>query len=299
MFRAVAPWVESDTPPEVAARFWLSASLQYMLHEPRRQAEAASNAVSVYRTIGDRLGAFLALTTQAHHLLWADDIEAAVRVLHEAQTLLDPSCPAWARARIHHMEATKCIRTGKWGEARVFLNRMIELNRQTEGDAYGVENAEHLLLVCDSTDAHYPEIVRRGRELLSRTAPPLRGATRAVVTTIVGGALAHLGDLEASAEGLRLAIPMYKRAYGSGKGPMNEVAFLLARQGRFEDAARVIGRRDALQTFDRSNNYPALLRSYDAAVALVEAALGREECARLRDEGARLSDEEAAALAFP
>ena len=92
---------------------------------------------------------------------------------------------------------------------------------------------------------------------------------------------------------------MYKRAYGSGKGPMNEVAFLLARQGRFEAAARIIGRRDALQASDASNNYPSLLRAYEAAVALVEAALTGEEFARLRNEGARLSDEEAAALAFP
>ena len=76
---------------------------------------------------------------------------------------------------------------------------MIELNRQTGGDAFGVENAEHLLLVCDSSDGLYPDIVRKGRELLTRTAPPLRGATRAVVTTVVGGALAQLGDLEASA----------------------------------------------------------------------------------------------------
>jgi predicted ATPase/DNA-binding winged helix-turn-helix (wHTH) protein len=299
IFRAIAPWVADETPPDVAARFWLSASLQYMIHEPRRQAEAASNAVSLYRTIGDRFGEFLALTTQAQHLIWADDIEGADRVLYEARTFLDPSWPAWMPARMHHMRATKCIRTGQWQQARGFLNQAVELNRRAGGDAFGLENAEHLLLVCDSTDGHFLEVVRKGRELLSRTGSPLRGSTRAVVTSAMGGALAELGDLEASTEALRLAIPMYKRAYGSGKGPMNHVAFLLARQGRFEAAARIIGRRDALQAYDRSNNYPGLLRSYDAAVALVEAALDPEDFARLREEGARLSDEEAAALAFP
>ena len=299
IFRAIAPWVDAGIPPEIAARFWLSTSLQYMLHEPRRQAEAASNAVCLYRTTGDRLGEFLALTTQAGHLIWADDSEGASQVLWEAETRLDWSWPAWARARIHLMQARKCLRNGMWDKARGLLNEMIELNRQTGGDAFGVENAEHLLLVCDSSDGLYPDIVRKGRELLTRTAPPLRGATRAVVTTVVGGALAQLGDLEASAEALRWSIPMYKRAYGSGKGPMNEVAFLLARQGRFEAAARIIGRRDALQASDASNNYPSLLRAYEAAVALVEAALTGEEFARLRNEGARLSDEEAAALAFP
>lgn len=74
--------------------------------------------------------------------------------------------------------------------------------------------------------------------------------------------------------------------------------FPLARQGRLEDAARLIDHVDASQTVQSMVRAPSLQLSFDEALAIVELTLGEVDGQRLRAEGRLLAEDQAVALAF-
>ncbi|MGR4871765.1 hypothetical protein ACIPRI_23205, partial [Variovorax sp. LARHSF232] len=78
------------------------------------------------------------------------------------------------------------------------------------------------------------------------------------------------------------------------------IAHLLARQGRFFEAAKTIAYIDSCTLEpDRVRMPPVPERCYEEALAIVKTGLDTEALGRLRNEGSRLSAEEVIAMAFP
>jgi Flp pilus assembly protein TadD len=158
--------------------------------------------------------------------------------------------------------------------------------------------AELMLLMSDYALGNFGNAVRRGREYLQRQSPR-EGAWRlSIIMATLGAALTGLGRLEEAEARLREALPRLKHATGSASWAVNHVCFLLARQARLEDAARLIGYIDTPRRAQTIVQSPSQRRSYDEAVAILRTALDSCRFEQLRAAGSGFTEDEAIALAF-
>ena len=98
---------------------------------------------------------------------------------------------------------------------------------------------------------------------------------------------------------LRAALPQLKRVLGSLHTTCCHLAFLAARQGRFADAARLVGAVEGLRPPGSMNIAPPNQASQDEATSLATAALGAETFESFRSDGRLLSEAQAVLLALP
>ena len=113
-------------------------------------------------------------------------------------------------------------------------------------------------------------------------------------------ALVRLGKLEAAEGSLRVAAPIFVRAFGPAIWVFCLIAALLATPGRLVEAAKTIAYIDRrLLEPDSEHLTPAQLRRYKETRAIVEMDFDAEALDRLRSEASLLSAEEVIAMAFP
>jgi predicted ATPase/DNA-binding winged helix-turn-helix (wHTH) protein len=300
LWRAVEPWVDETTHPAVAARFWLTRSILLTLNALKQQAAAAERAASLYRGLGDRQGLFVALTWLSIQRALSGETVAAERALAEAKSILDPAWPIWTEARVEFILGYIkffCLRQPEAAIAHIRAARI--LFRREGGDAgYGAEAEMGFVLVAFSM-RKFAEAASAAVEWLRRPTASVIGYHRAVVAVTLAAALAGVGDLAASESTFRQALTGIKRATGTVHWVLNHLAFLIARQGRVEDAARLVGYIDNSRTDEMIVQSPSQRTSYDEAVRIASSALSKDEFKRLKAAGARLSEDEAAALALP
>jgi hypothetical protein len=107
------------------------------------------------------------------------------------------------------------------------------------------------------------------------------------------------GHLEEAESAFREALPLVRRAFGTGAFVLHDAALLLARRGQIDDAARVsayaksiyadMGRKPRRVAQRNQERLGALLSTHHSAEALVA----------LSNEGRALTDDQACLLAFP
>jgi predicted ATPase/DNA-binding winged helix-turn-helix (wHTH) protein len=301
LFRTIEPWVGESTPPAVAARFWQSKSELLTFNSVRHEAEAGLRAAALFRGVGDSDGLFLALASAANAFSIAGERVAAEQAIAEARGLLGPTCFSWVRGYVEFLSAQCsffCMRGPE--EARRHFLAAVELTVPLDGgDAMLAEMSEMKLLLVDHAMRHFGEVVRSGRELLGRSKNRVGGFTRAIVSVTLGAALAAIGELADAETTLRASMPLIKRATGTVSWGLNHVVVLVARQGRLEDAARLIGYIDGSRTEQTIVQSPSQRSSYEEASAVLERALSKSDFERLRGEGRSLIEDQAAALALP
>jgi predicted ATPase len=295
LFRAVDPWVSDSTPKELAARYWLSRSRLY--HAAiRTAADDGLKAADIFRTIGDRESLFDALTNAAIQFNRAGNSAAAKGALLEAETIFDPEWPRWTRIALDFAVSSANYWAGALDEARSGLRAALELCSGDGRDAAQTEQIELVLLGCDVASRNSYDAVNSGREMLERKNPPIRGFNRAVTESFWIAALIQIGELAHAEASLRAALPRIRRALGTARTTLCHAAFLLARQGRCADSARILGAIDALRPPDSVILAPPNRASYDDAEMIASRALGTTEFERLKTEGYMLSEDEAVAL---
>ncbi len=297
LFAAVGPSVDGTTSPVLAAAFRLSRAKLYP-SATRAVAEDGMKAADVFRSIGDGERLFESLTGAASQFIYAGDFAAAGRALTEARAVRDPQWPRWTEVAYDIVAGGLKYWAGELAEARRRLRATLELSRDAS-DASQTEWIEMMIVGCDVGLRNSREAVRAGREMLARADPPIRGFNRAVTENFVAAALAQTGELDEAESSLRAALPRVKRALGTVRTALCYVSFLLARQGRYADAARLLGAVDGLRPSGAAILAPPNRACYDDAAAIASQALGVHEFERLKSEGGRLSEDEAVALAFP
>jgi hypothetical protein len=157
---------------------------------------------------------------------------------------------------------------------------------------------ETLIVGCDVALRNAPEALRASETALQRVNPPVRGFCRALMESFRCAALLQINESDEAQRSLRAALPQLKRVLGSLHTTCCHLAYLAARQGRFADAARLLGAVEGLRPPGAMNIAPPNKASYQEATALAMAALGSEKFESLRREGLLLSELEAVALAF-
>jgi hypothetical protein len=92
---------------------------------------------------------------------------------------------------------------------------------------------------------------------------------------------------------------MITHTTGPTPGLFCQIAQLLARQGRFVEAAKTIAYIDNCLGSDHERLPPVPERCYEDALAIIKTGLDTEALGRVRNEGSRLSADEVIAMAFP
>jgi predicted ATPase/DNA-binding winged helix-turn-helix (wHTH) protein len=300
LYHSVEPWIDAATPPRLAARFFFAASNLRLHVRLGAQAKAALKAADLFRNLRDSFWQFRALLSAGLRFSYLGDRVAAEGVLAEAGNLLDPSWPSWVRASLEYaLGNCDFFAARRLEEARKHFLFGAELSRRAGGDGYVEEVNEHGLVLVDYTRRDFEAAAGRGSRILARPSMRLGAAKHGVVLILVGAALTGIGRIEEAEAMLRMAVPRVRRATGSASWTFNHVTFLVARQGRIEDAARLIGYVDASRTDQTIVQSPAQRRSYDEALAILATTLDSCNLELLRAAGRELTEDEATTLAFP
>jgi predicted ATPase/DNA-binding winged helix-turn-helix (wHTH) protein len=300
-FRIIEPFVNDTAQTDRAAQFWLSLADLRMFDQLPRQAEAGLRAANLFRSSGDRFGCCLALIAAAYNLAYCGAKEAARDALTELERLVQPDWPPYVAALVdlgYGIWLYIC-RAGSIVEARMRLGQAAEKFRA--GASHGAfEHAfpDIMIVHCHYTSRDFEAALRLGMETLElpfvRGSPWINSHLRPAVAT----ALTALGRLDEAAEMLHDSVLRLKRSIRSVSWLFSHIAFLAARQGRFNDAARLIGFVDHTRSTAGSVWTPHFQLSYEMAIELVQGGLPEAEFATLRSVGRELTEEIATEVAF-
>ena len=212
--------------------------------------------------------------------------------------MLDPSWPPLLRASYENVAGIHFDNIGQPREAREHYVAFLNLSRQLRSDS---EELTALSLLADlDVAAGQPD---RAVELLREPIARLRtSATRYYNSLAVrnyGTALMEAGRLEQAESAFRDALPLARRAYGTGAFVLHDAALLLAHRGRIDDAARVSA--DAESVYAAVGRKPRRVaqRNRERLLGLLGAERSADVLSQLYEEGRGLTDDQACALAFP
>jgi hypothetical protein len=297
LYAVVEPWVDETIPRWLAARYWYTVSNSRLLVRLKQQAQAGLRAVELFRSLGDRSWLFRAQQSAALKFSFLADQPAARTALNEMQELFDPSWPAWCRTAVEHgLGFFEYFAAHRPEAARKHLDAAVEIHRRAGGDGYFAEHSALMLLSVDLSRGDFEAVVQRGGDLLSGFQI---GKRRAQALVARAGALTALGRLEEAEESLRAAVPLVRHGLGSASWALCYAPYLLARQQRMGDAARIIGYIEEVVDAVALTASPATGGLLNAAKAIISATLDAKGLHRLIAEGQRLTEDEAIALAFP
>jgi hypothetical protein len=282
----------------VAARFWFALSELSVYFGLKRRLEASLKAESLYRDLGDRYWLFRTLRSRVMTFSNMRDRARAEAALFEIEKLFEPNWPSWHREFVQHsLGHYRFFALHEPEQARAHLAAVIERAQSAQGKSWIAEMSELYLIWVDCALGNWEVAHRRGREILSDFTLGL--SFRTYVPVFIGCALVGLGRLDEAEAAIRDGLARARRATGSASWGISTVAFLAARQGRLEDAARLIGYLDATASRSAIPVTPGEKRPYDETLTLVAPALGAAELERLRIEGRELTEEQAIALVLP
>jgi hypothetical protein len=94
-------------------------------------------------------------------------------------------------------------------------------------------------------------------------------------------------------------MPLVRRAYGSAAYVLHDAAWLLARRGRIDDAARVSAYAESVYAAMGGKPRPLARRNQVRLGALLSTQRSAEALMELSNEGRAMTDDQACLLAFP
>ena len=303
MCEMVRPLAGAATSVAQAARFWLACTLHGGDNAPAVAVEDGRRAVELFRGLGDDAGRYLACNYLAFALLQTGRIEEAHARL-EALALHDPAWPEALRMRVDNVAILIYIECKRVDDARSHAEGYLVAARG-KGNVREERTAFSLLVDVEVLAGNVHRAASVAAEALALRPPEadrISASNRSsdgLNLRIFATAFTLAGRLAEADALYREALARARPSFGTSAFVLLDAATLLARRGRFDDAARV--RAYAAQAYDRSGRRPRrVARELDERL---RATLARERSpevlARLYDEGRAWSDEEACARAFP
>jgi tetratricopeptide (TPR) repeat protein len=187
---------------------------------------------------------------------------------------------------------------GQPQEARDHILAFLNLARQMGSDSTEL-TALGLLADLDVGSGHPERAVELLREplLRVRASNPLYGDGLSVRNYAT--ALMESGHLEEAESAFRDALPKVRRAYGTVAFILHDAAWLLARRGQIDDAARVSAYAESVYAAVGRKPRPVALRNQERLRALLSVQRSAEALVELSNEGRALTEDQACLLAFP
>jgi tetratricopeptide (TPR) repeat protein len=296
--KALQPRIDGSIPTADAARFWLACAEQGMTASLEVSAQDAQRAIALYRVAQDRLGEFFAWHALLYSLTLADRRDDARRALIETKRLLDPSWPPRARAGYENMAGMYFDNVGQPQEAREHRLAYLSLARHMRSDSDEII-ALSLLADLDVASGHPERAVELLREPISRVRASTTRYDDGIVVRNYATALMESGHLEEAESAFRDPMALVWRAYGSAAFVLHDAAWLLARRGRIDDAARVSAYAESVYAAMGGKPRPLAQRNQEQLLALISSQRSAEVLVELDNEGRALTEDQACLLAFP
>jgi predicted ATPase/DNA-binding winged helix-turn-helix (wHTH) protein len=296
--KALQPRIDASIPTADAARFWLACAEQGIAASLDTSAQDAQRAIALYRVAQDRMGEFFGWHTLLYSLTAAGRLDDARRALVETKRLLDPSWPPRPRAGYENMAGLYFHAAGQPQEARDHLVAFLNLARQMRSDSTELI-ALSLLADLDVASGHPDRAVELLREPISRVRASTTPYDYGMMVRNYATALMEAGHLEEAETAFRDALPQVRRAYGSAAFVLHDTAWLLARRGRIDDAARVSAYAESVYAAMGRKPRPVALRNQERLSALLSTQRSAETLVELSNEGRALTEDQACLLAFP
>jgi len=296
--KALKPRLDATIPTADAARFWTACAEQGIVESFATSAEDAQRAIALYRDTQDRRGEFLAWDQLLASTFSAHRFDEASRAHAEASRLLDPTWPPRLRAGYENIAGLYFDHAGQPQEARKHYVAYLDLSRQMRSDLDEL-TALCLLAELDVACGQSDRAVEMLREPVARARASTPRYDNGLAVRNYATALMESGQLEAAESAFRDAVPPCRRAFGSAAFVLLDAAWLLARRGRIDDAARVSAYAEGVHAAVGRKLRPLAQRNQEWLRAQLCAQRSVEALADLSNEGRALTDDQACRLAFP
>jgi predicted ATPase/DNA-binding winged helix-turn-helix (wHTH) protein len=293
---ALREFVHAGVPPPDEAMYWLTIGRLGLYSMHRESYDAALRAAELFRRLGDdsrRYGALICAAVQGTRLASTQEMEQAIA---EATPLERPEWPARQRATLQFARCWWYARLGRDDEALACAHQQVAICREGGnllGEQYAVSNVTAVELLLGRPEA----ALEHARAAIAR------------LETVGAGASGGAGHLYYSATIALILLNQLDKAVAAGRTAYGlllqegdeyrlfaPLALLAALRGRLADAARIIGRDEAVHARTALRPNAAQVRA--RLDPLLAAALAAPELARLRAEGAAMRDEQVFRLGF-
>jgi predicted ATPase len=280
------------------ARYWFTVARLGTYSMRRESFEAAPVAAALFLRLGDdsrRHDALLCTAVQGLRFGTAEEMGQAIA---EAARLERPDWPARQRANLQFARCWWYARLGRNDEALACAQQQVAINRAGSNpvaEQFAMSNVTAIELLLGRPDAALEHARAAIARLDTLGAGVGAGAGHLCNNAMI--ALILLNRLEEAIAAGRRAHTLLLQE-GDEYRLFAPLALLVALRGRLGDAARIVGRDDAVhdRTGDPVRPNAAQLRAQ--LDPLLVAALPAPELARLRAEGAAMRDEQVFKLAF-
>lgn len=292
----LAPHLEtSHASPRDKARFVRARSAQMRDVSVAAHHDLALQSARMYRECGDDAGLYESLygLTRSFQTFPSEAAAAA----QEMMTIENAEWSPAFRALGKIAQSTTAYVEGRMAENRLALEAALPLVVQAGADRLTMvvlgNLADHVLLMGPLDEA-----VRRGLELTALLRRTRRTAQLPLALCNLANALLQQGETAEARETLREAFTtMRSQQWTWLRGFGDVYALLAAREGRWTEAARLLGWADDARIL-RGPRQPNELRCRDLAWHIIVAALPQDRVDLCAREGATLAPEQVHAATF-
>jgi predicted ATPase/DNA-binding winged helix-turn-helix (wHTH) protein len=285
---------EGARPIDAARLASFIASCSWVAMDGRPRLEMARRAAALWRPLGDHFELHHALARLASEAASGGLLDEAAEALAEAAALESPGWPPRARAILAYHAGYVAYALGDAAAYRAHMERARDgfheggAPRFAALAAHFVASAALMAGDISAAVALAEDAVRSFRALRQ---PAYLG--NALGTLCNARLLA--GDVAGARTAARDAWPLLERN-GLGQLLLDDLAMLAAADGRFDDAALLLGQADRRHGVADVGRQPSEDLIADRAAAAIGAAIGSEQFARLRADGAALAEGPSEAL---
>ena len=288
--------VSAATPRRAAGRLWSALASMLVNTRPAQSRDAAARAIELLREADDPGTLAAALMALAYWSI-APPTQQQLDALDELRRLASPQWPARMRLLLPNASARVHQLAGRYAEAR----HDYELTRDLAASCGATQfelatqvNVAYLALIMGDYDA----AIAIDREMADRMAPLRDKMFYMYALAELATALLFKTDAAAAREALTAARPLIVR-YDVGANFAATAAFLAAQEGRWADAAQLLGfGAAAAAEHGIDADDPADVRAREQTLRRLAAQLQPDEIEQWQRAGASLSVEEAYRLAL-
>lgn len=290
--RATVPLLADTTPPDVAARFWLTHAELGVYSTNVDCFEAAGRAAELWRELGDDEKLYQALVVRAAIAGRRADAAAAATALAWAQRVENPHWPAHHRSSLAFAQWIVALNDGRYAEAREHAARQAALNRAA-GQALSEQLALGNMAACDAWGGEAARAVPVLRTVIAEIGRLGYGQVAGHNLLNLAAAHVNLGEPDEALAHARRAYALLRRE-GDQESLLIVLVRLAAARGRASAALRFLGyARERWRALGLDDAALAKFAEHPTPIA-VDA----EPREALLAEGAALTEEQAFSLAL-
>jgi predicted ATPase/DNA-binding winged helix-turn-helix (wHTH) protein len=288
--------LDATVPPRTEALFWLALAKAGTFSPHAECYAAARKAAAMFADLGETSLAYDALAVAAAIGTRRGASDEAAAALDEAERIEDSRWPPRQRAAVRFARYMWCTMDGRHAEALGFARRQRDLYREegsVVGEQFAIGNIASVLLAMGQPE----EALAKVRPAVDRLEALGAGAGAGHNIGTETIALVMLGRHDEALARARVAFTRLQRE-GDPYWLLEPLAWSAALQGRYADAARIVGYVDArFAATGEVRRAPA--RQRRAAVdALLAEGIADDERRACASAGAAMSDDDVFALAL-